>query len=639
MGLQELVIENSVKRALIIDDAYDVVPEAEDIYGVDVSKVVAALHSEPVDIRTALGQVLIERDLEEDEFEEGLNEDKFIAKLWELAESGALQASTSKLLFEVYRALQEQKREQLKPLEALLKDELHLAVETQGRESSAVAEWDLLFLDLFLGVTDDDNAIKSAIARVKRLIANMADEARPLVVVMSTKAGIELSTLASRLQAEASLLGCKFRTVSKLEFDKVLPQILEQLLKDRPKAQMVARWLDTWRAAITAANDTFVEKLRSLDLSDYAYLQKFRLDAEGVDLGTYLRPTLLDFLSYCVEENHELSRQASELDKLSFEQAPHAHFLPSDRVTELAHARTFLNRAVLEVSGLQVDDVSKQLQLGDVIVKKPAGASGYGFGLDGVEALVVITQACDIQQDNTDAFLMLRGTIHLRDWTADLAPIATRTDVFIWNGVDYSLDWERAKVVSLKRSTLQSRLGPNGGYARIARFRDVEALRIQNLFASHLTRIGVAVSFHHRAEVGLQLLVKANDQPRVLYAATIEEKMAALIDGRMLKPPRDGHKERKSENSKVLIFDRMFPERFAAALLLADYTDVAPVQAGQLKSFAGSTEDLNRLRVEHRVTKPIALSDNLKIELKWDKLPEDWKGAPTLLVLTPGTRK
>jgi len=100
-----------------------------------------------------------------------------------------------------------------------------------------------------------------------------------------------------------------------------------------------------------------------------------------------------------------------------------------------------------------------------------------------------------------------------------------------------------------------------------------------------------------------------------------------------LKPAAEGQK-RKSENRKVLIFDRMFPERLADVLQKAKYDGVAAQQAGLLRSFAASTEDLNRLRAEHLVSKFIVFNENLKPEIHWDELPKDWKGATALVLVT-----
>lgn len=629
MPLPRLVNQNEIKKALIVDDAYDVIPEAEDLTGLDLSSIAKALGSESPPIREELGEVLASTGLAEDEFEDGLGENAFIEKLWQLSEAGQLTATSSELLFAAYKAEQEQKRAQLLPLEGLL-NTLNLQIETQGRRhTQSLPTCNLLFLDLFLGVTDSGSALNQAIARIKRIVEAMDDEKRPLVIVMSTKSGIELSKLAGRLQREASLLGCKFRTASKTDFEHILPAIIEQLLKDYPNSQMVAKWLDAWKAAINSANALFINKLRSLDLSDYAYLQKYRLDAEGVQLGEYLRPALSDFFSYCVEESRPLAQQSAKLDLLSFEQPPNAHFLPSERVTEISHARTFLNRVVLEESGFQVHDVMKSLQLGDVIVKRPPGHSGYDFSLENLEVLVVITQACDIQQRNTDTFLMLKGVVHRRDWTADLSPLPTRTDVFMWNNEDYSLDWEKAKVASVTASTLQNRLSPtNGSHARIARFRDLEALRIQSLFASNLTRIGTAVGLHHRAEVGIEFWAKGNDGPVQLFKADVDEKMAALINGRMLKEGQS----RKSEATKFLVFDRVFPEMFADTLQKADFSRVTGKIPDQLTLLAKSNEDLNGLRAPHKLPKPIAIGPTLKAEIKWNKLPENWTGNVAFII-------
>ncbi|MBX5032707.1 hypothetical protein [Rhizobium lentis] len=646
MSLENLIIENEITRALIIDDAYDMAPTSYIVLKTgDLPEIMKALHAEPPEVRAMFETVLVENGFEPDEIEEGLEEDAFILKLWEMSEAKTLTAKSTLALFEVFKADRDAKRAALEPLERLLKDRLKVKFDTQGTQYSELDGCQIVFLDLYLGETDAQSALDEAATRIKRMVNRLSDANRPLVFLMSTKGGVELDSKASELQKKASLLGCKFRTINKDEFEQHLPKVLESVLRDRPRAQVIAAWVDTWNQAITAAQTQFVSALRNLDLPDYSYLQKFRLNAEGIALGEYMQPTLLDFLGYCIESQTPISKMATELDRMDLRQAPEMHLLPSDQISELAHARAFIHRNYLEEKGFFLDDVAKDLQLGDVIVKLPPEAAGnqFSFPLGGLPAWVVITQACDIQQSNSDSFLLLRGTIKVRDWTSNISRDSVNTDVFLWNGTEYSIDWAKAQVSAIKISTMEKRLKQAGGYARIARFRGVEALRLQNLFASNLTRVGLPVSFHNRVEVGIELIVRQTATTQAtIFKFLPEEKMAAIIDGRVLKPAAEGVRassKKESGPAQVLAISPRLYDNFRSKIEAFGLENVAQQIRGALKSYIESTEDLKKLSEHHDVKKPILFGPNIKCDIFFETVKPDWKGMIAVLIQKPTLKK
>jgi|GEM_PF-2789802 len=646
MSLEDLIIENEITRALIIDDAYDMEPTSFIVLkNGDRSQIVKALSAEPPAVREIFGAALVEHGLDDDEIEEGLDEDAFILKLWELSETKVLTQDSTAALFQVFKADRDAKRAALEPLEKLLKERLNVKFDTQGTQYSALDGCQIVFLDLYLGETDAQRALDEAASRIKRLVDSLSDEERPLVFLMSTKGGVELDSKASELQKKASLLGCKFRTINKDEFEQYLPKVLESVLRDRPRAQVIAAWVDTWNQAIKNAQTQFIAALRNLDLPDYSYLQKFRLNAEGVALGEYMQPTLLDFLGYCIESQTPISKMATELDGLDLRQAPEMHLLPSDQISELAHARAFIHRNYLQEKGFHLENVAKDLQLGDVIIKLPPEAAGnrFDFPLGGLAAWVVITQACDIQQSNSDSFLLLQGTIKPRDWTSNISHDSVNTDVFLWNDTEYSIDWAKAQVSAIKISTMEKRLKNGGGYARIARFRGVEALRLQNLFASNLTRVGLPVSFHNRVEVGIELIIR---QTPTTYATVFnfspEEKMAAIIDGRVLKPAAEGARassKKQSGPAQVLAISPRLYDNFRAKIENFGLDKVPEQIRGAMKTYIQSTEDLKKLSEHHDIKRAIMFGANIKCDIFLEELKADWKGYVSIVIRKPALKK
>lgn len=245
------------------------------------------------------------------------------------------------------------------------------------------------------------------------------DEQRPLIVVMSTVGDTRLYDLASQLQARAELLGCKFRAVNKEDFERALPKALTELLTHKEDAQFVAKWLDAWTDAITSAASEYRRDMRLLDLSDLAYLSKFRLDAESTTLGKYLNSMSATYVQFCIEKQLATARDDKLLDGLKFDKFPALHFLPSVQIPKLKHASSFLNDEVIKSLGYQFDNAKSVLQLGDLIVEKPKNwDKKQAISPDNMPVFVVISQACDVAQGKSDALLLLRGAIGRRDWTA-----------------------------------------------------------------------------------------------------------------------------------------------------------------------------------------------------------------------------
>lgn len=608
-NLKELVVEHQMAPALIIDDGYDDVPKADEIEPDDIDLATERLASLDGDPGERLAAGMATAALGDAEYDRALETDEVVALLWQMDVEGLLPAELSEQLFTGFKADQASKRGQLKKLEDFLKG-VGIKFETEGREHGALGDAKLVFLDLYLGVTSKESALKEAANRIGRLVADKSEHRRPVVIVMSTMTGAKLQDLAHLLQQEAGLLGCKFRVVSKPEFDAVLEPTLQQILDDRVDTTKISEWIDMWDGAIGEARRKFLKDVRMLDLSDYAYLKKYRLEAEGMGLGTYLVPLLLDYLSYCAEDRTGIASAAADLNALDIA-ASRRHLMPSPQTAVFAHARSFHNERYIEGSGTQFDDPRKSLELGDVIVKITLG-DGDPPELDGVNAMVVLSQSCDTQQDNTDAFLLLKGVIRKRDWLANVAKGSLRTDVFIWRGSQYLIDWEKSKSTAVSFATAKGWLRKGGSHHRIARFRTVEALRLQQVFASNLTRVGTLVTPASATPVELSFLVRAAEagqhETLVKFAAT--SRMAAVIAGREMKAAAegDGKATRKSDMVNKLVFSDRFGDEFIQKLTPADLQLVDAQLRPGLEKLKNSTADLECFNVPVKLTEKLQLA-------------------------------
>ncbi len=616
-----LVHRHGITTVLVIDDAYDEKPLAKEVVFKDPRAAAMALSKRSAPIRKRLADVLRSSKMEADDYMSGFGSDAFTGALYELYKGRKLPERMFAPAFTAYEAVKAEKREQLKPLEALL-GKLSLEVVKQGREPGETREPQLVFLDLYLGVTGEAEALESAAERIARLLEDKDNAACPLIILMSTKDGAGLAPSARQLRSRAGLLGCKFRPVSKKEFDIAVPKALGELLSRYEDGRALARWLDAWEEDLEKAAGEFIEGMKMLDLSDLALLTKFRLEVEGVALADYLRATSLSYIQYCLEGQKAVAAAEPAVASIDFGSLPPIHFPPSAQIPKLKHASAFVADQLVQREGRQFDDASRRVALGDVLTKKPKRRPGPSSIVDPpAEVWVVISQACDIAQGKTDTLLLLRGTIQSRDWTTDYAALGDTTEVFLSEGRELQISWAKARISAWTSEQADQRLRVGGEYLRIARFREVEALKLQQIFASNLTRVGTLAAPHSAVPVSIRLLAPNAAEAELvtvlaLPAAEPNIAPAAVVAARIASVDAKGR--RKDESVKLLIFG---PDtcRLIEDALKRLPEDVSPTARKHLDLIAGSPEMLLAFQRSSKVGATIQVSHGIVIATAWKK--------------------
>ena len=623
----ELLRQHEFRRALIIDDAFDPEPQYETLVVDDRRGVGDAIDDLQEPEKARLSEVLRNVDLSEDDWESGLTSTPFLAELWKIKEEGILPGVISEAVFQIYESEREQKLRQLDPLKNLLTTRLQLEVEESGREGCILPDnINVVFLDLFLGVARQDHARAEAAGRIKMLLENSKDRERPLVILMSTETGEELEHWADELRSSASLLGAKFRVISKTEFGREEPllNVLEELLEPLEKAQALAGLLDEWDSALERLRNDVMKDLRNFDLSDCAYLQRFRLQAEGMPLGMYLLEAYSDVLKYRLEGCLPLVTAVAAIDNLDFESIPPAHFLPNQGVNWLTHAMTFTNDATIQAHGYQFAKAAAKLVLGDIIAQKPANWTDIGdFEFAGSSPIyAVISQSCDLQQNNSDTVLLLQGVLHPRTWNDLIKSQDTRLDCFRFRDHDYVIEWDKAKLDAWPKGLADRRLKPGGTHLRIAQLRPLPALKVQQIFAANLTRVGVRVNPHVVVPVGVKVVAKSHEgEPQVLYTAAAQEQVACVLKGMVMEGKSVAQKE-------YLVFKSTFGT-ILGTKLLAELEIFKQAIRPAVKDFAQSQVHLAQFRLPCRIGRLIEYGQ-LKIDVRKGE-PEKYKQNLTIV--------
>jgi hypothetical protein len=611
--VKALLNEHHFTKAFVLDDAYDETPDFSQLLNLVDGKVLDALEKVETVLAKELNGTLTEVGIEEDDWETGLGNEVFLQKLWNLKVAKRLPDAVETGVFGVYNHEIEQKKASIKPLLNFLEDDLGLSVNQAGRESTTLpTDSKIVFLDLFLGITDNSAARDEAADKIKLLLNGMADRDRPVVVLMSSKTGEELESMAEDLRSRAGLMGAKFRVLSKTEFgrENAIGTVMQELLMPLSNANTLGDLIDTWDNALKALRETIKGDLRALDLSDYAYLSKFRLEVENMRLGTYLLEVYGDVLRYRLEGSSELRKASAKIDAITFSEIPPTHFLPQPGVNLLSHAVNFVNGDLIEQEGFRIPDAGGKLQLGDLIVK--------GSDLDDittrpqlkamVPVQVVISQVCDLQQGKTDDIFLLEGQLSRRNWTQSIKAVDTRIDCFLWKGEEFSINWQEARLKTWSKRLANTRLAPGSGtHWRVARLRPLAALKTQQLFAAHLTRVGSLASPHGVVPVGLSVDFRAENKERVtLFSAEESEKMGCLVNGAVL--------EGTVKYNQYLVFARQFPRRLAARLIEV-VDQMHPSLRADVRDFAESELALAPLRQPCQIGRSVE-HKTLRIEMR-----------------------
>jgi len=520
--LSTILATEGITTAAIIDDVFDTTPLSNDID--DASWNVFLDDQSEVEIGIVReGYGVSEPDSRWDELR---RDDNFIRFLWEQR----TRSTVFEALFRDYVGRTNGGKQLLEPLRVLLFEQLHLAGGTFGsREEHAGEGAQLLFLDLFLGSHQDEEAKGRALDRVRRIVAPRR-ESPPIIVLMSSS--VRLQSMRDAFRDEAELLGCQFRTVQKsaLSEQTEIEELLFRLASSYQRSLQLTGFLVSWDQALDDASKRFLKSVRRLDLRDYADLQDLILTAEGELIGAYLLEVFGQYFQFELEQDARLSAAALKLNEMSWENYPAPHFLPAPVSGEIADGMMFRSSKLLSKTGT--------IEFGDVLFSARVDALGEGaepvadFGKGERIALLATSAECDLQHGNVKRILFIAGVAKPSELVMHRRQRAELTPVLLHNDLRYAIEWELGAPVAWMPSELKEKL-ESGAFQRVRRFRSLFSLQLQQLFTSSLSRVGTPVMppIQHMASVVISYADK-DGNVQTLVSATAAEGKAVLLVGR-----------------------------------------------------------------------------------------------------------
>ncbi len=409
--------------------------------------------------------------------------------------------------------LQTANSRQLDPFLKHLGEDLNLDVQSSGRlAGQAETGAQILFIDYILdpavGPQDPLDAdleslgVAKAKARIKE-VYNSYKGPKPVVVLMSNHPG--LAEHDDSFCKDADLLPGVFFFAPKKELND--PFSLAFKMRTYAMANETGHRLQQFiRRFKTEAGKVvqgFAEDLKELSVNDYGYIQYLSLREDGQPLGEYLTWLFSCSLTHRLFAD-ELRDERMDLDCVVYPEPPS---LPSPADMSKSLVAELYNCAVFDTSARKLgphpapecgDGTDVYLKLGDIFRSL-------------AKLLIVVNPACDLAyggkagRGKDRAFPSDLSVLLL---PGELTPLSEchekyeGTDLIRLRDGDFRITW-KAKEIQTVRFERLSKWLEKRSYSLVAQMRLPHALRLQNVVARNITRVGTPVPapFHRRVRV------------------------------------------------------------------------------------------------------------------------------------------
>ncbi|MFU2315831.1 hypothetical protein [Rahnella sp. PCH160] len=490
--LINILSENKIKKALVIDDSFNIKPNVSNIsYTLDDwDRFFDDLQSVDVDlIKTII------KDYDDIDSENLKKSDSFIGALWDLRD----EIPASKTLFARYSNDMSHDLEILGKLKSTL-TKLNIQSEELGVIDSYVdkeiyerkisnSDIDIIFIDLFLGGEQDSLAQERSSNLIKRIVSERK-VSPPLVVLMSRSPSLQEKRIEFR--DNIGIIESMFRILSKREIsdESRVSQVLFNLVSAKENSHKILKFINAWSDGMSNAMDETLNIMRSFDLSTYSKLKELLLDGEGESTGSYIVDIFELIMQHKLEENNGIIDSAIGLNKITDSKSYYPYITTDKYLHELLYSVMFKNNNRIRIN----PENDNRLAFGDMFVINIEANTTQHYFIDKNNAgniFLVITPACDLQREIKNNIILLKGNIRelsLNTWVCNddelITPIVKIDDNY------KSIKWDAKSIETLSAQDITLLLSSKR-IKRVARLRENATLSLQQVCLSSIGRIGL----------------------------------------------------------------------------------------------------------------------------------------------------
>lgn len=482
----DLLSTNEIRTAIVVDDAYDPTPKAEDLVFDSDQWSIFLDDITPEDLATLRS---IYPDYTPEREAALFQDDGFISSLWDAR--GRFRDGLTDPLFDTYIHDSEHDLRIVRAVESTLRA-LGLSVDTAGRKfiEPAVAA-DLIVIDLFLGAQQTETDMLFSVQELAKVIARRADT--PPIIVLMSRSG-KLALKADRFRDDANVFASGFRSI--LKSDIVKPDRLEHLIRElarhRPDSLKLNTFLRRWAEGLEGAVKRTQQDIRRLDLEDWAQIRDLLLTAEKSTAGRYILEILELAFLHELESDEPIVSAAAALDTLQRETYPPTTIAASKDTIGLVSKTLYehQNCHQLDVS------ITAPVAFGDIIgpIRGQDFEDNPALSALNDAVLITMTPACDLQRGDVARVLFMVGETKDVDAPAAGQPAeGLRTPILslgdtrrVW------VVWRPTHLITLSFEEVHTLFSTtNASVKRLARLRTANAVSLQQQLLSSLGRVGL----------------------------------------------------------------------------------------------------------------------------------------------------
>ncbi len=580
MSLNDLLISQNIRRALIVDDVCDSIPTVNDIGpGNDAW---ATFNDDLSDDHRAR---IIEAypSAAQKRFDQLVADDEYIATLWNLRSE--LQGVCDNL-FSTYM-IDQQSDQRFIDLAVEKIENLGLQCETSGRNFiELIHDVDLVLIDLFFNKIQDDHSLEQSKTSLRNALDSRRDNP-PLVILMSRSSRLEAKR--DEFRDDVGLLDSAFRIIHKssLEDSEYLELQIRRLAENATDSRRLATFFYNIEKGMEGATKRTLELLRKLRLSDIGQIQQLLLNAEGEPTGSYLVDIFDRVLQHEIERDSGIINAAIELNQFSTARHPSPYVAGSPELQELVERLLTQNIERLQLPGA----LDSPVAFGDILkitetanIENLKSALLVDLDLDNV--LLVLTPACDLQRCGVPRVLLLVGTsrpLQVQDWSyKDDA----RTSVIRLDNVLKWIKWNVKHIDTVSYEQL-SRVLDTNDLEIAARLREAHAFELQQKVLSGLGRVGTIAALPATFPVNVEVYYPNVDSlPTRLDVPALEEGAVCFV----------GRDENSNPVLRLIMTDHSCDSLIDILSNLEE--ELIAEQAKQVFRHVRESEDLSRMLTE-----------------------------------------
>lgn len=516
--LSTILKQEEIKSVLVVDDAYDKAPRANDL----TFDAEAWTHFFD-DLTEDDEKVLIGLfpNFEDTRPEDLKASDIFISLIWQHRKD--IREELISPLFSRYDTDTLDDLQYLSPLLENL-ESLNLTPTTSGRQFAELGlDADLIIIDLYLSSAQGVDDINIAIDSLSSIISKRK-KSPPLVILMSRSSRLE--SKRDFFRDNTGLFESGFRVVPKRDLtDQVkLSRIILRLARHHKSTIKLSNFSNAWKNSLDSASGRVTDQLRKLNISDYAQMHNLLLDEEGESIGNYLVDVFDKIFIHELEKEEAIVKAAKELNSINLNTYPSPYIGASPDLQTLVGKLIFQNKrriTLSETGGLVVS-------FGDVLrIKDPQN-----------QVMIVLSPACDLQrQEATTVMLMVGELTPLKshDWSKNSATAKTPI-IELDDGTRFWIKWNLKHIEALSFTDLKDMFNSKT-IKKIARMRDTYALELQQKLLSTFGRVGQTATMPATFPIAVTAYVVQNENIKkptllALDLPILKEKESICFIGR-----------------------------------------------------------------------------------------------------------